>query len=118
MIDLIDGMLNDLFGIVRMMIRLAPLGTLGAMAFTVGKYGFGVLASLGRLVAAIYFTNLAFVVVILGAQSVVAWRLSGLQGRARETAPNATSSEVRQDVHPGDEVANQGRHDEQDGKEG
>jgi aerobic C4-dicarboxylate transport protein len=66
-VDLLDDVLGGLFGIVRMVMRLAPLGTLGAMAFTVGKYGFGTLVSFGRLVGAVYLTSIFFVVVVLGA---------------------------------------------------
>jgi len=66
LVDLLDTMLNALFAMVRMVMRLAPLGTLGAMAFTVGKYGFGTLAALGRLVAAVYLTSIAFIVIVLG----------------------------------------------------
>jgi len=40
-VEVIDSVLHGLFGIVRMIMRLAPLGALGGIAFTVGKYGFG-----------------------------------------------------------------------------
>jgi DAACS family dicarboxylate/amino acid:cation (Na+ or H+) symporter/aerobic C4-dicarboxylate transport protein len=69
-VDLIDSVLRGLFGIVAMIMRLAPVGAFGAMAFTVGKYGLGSLASLGRLMVAVYITSLAFIVVVLGS---VAW---------------------------------------------
>src|ERR1043166_9588525 len=57
-----------------MIMRLAPLGALGGIAFTVGKYGLGSLRSLGWLMAGVYITCLAFIFVVLG---VVA-RLSGI----------------------------------------
>jgi aerobic C4-dicarboxylate transport protein len=66
-VDVIDAFLRGLFGVVRMIIRLAPLGAFGAMAFTVGKYGLGSLTSLGRLMAGVYVTSLVFIIVILGA---------------------------------------------------
>jgi aerobic C4-dicarboxylate transport protein len=66
-VDVIDAALQGLFGIVRMIMRLAPLGALGAMAFTVGKYGLGSLASLGRLMAGVYITSLVFIIFVLGA---------------------------------------------------
>ncbi len=69
-VDLIDSVLHGLFGIVRMIMRLAPLGAFGAMAFTVGKYGLGSLTSLGRLMLGVYITSLTFIVVVLGA---IAW---------------------------------------------
>jgi aerobic C4-dicarboxylate transport protein len=56
-----------LFRIVNMIMRLAPIGAFGAMAFTIGKYGVGALASLGKLMACFYATCLLFVFVVLGA---------------------------------------------------
>ncbi len=66
-VDLIDSILHVLFGIVRMIMKLAPLGALGAMAFTVGKYGLGSLRALGWLIAGVYVTSLIFIVGVLGA---------------------------------------------------
>lgn len=72
-VDVLESILHGLFGVVRMVMRLAPLGALGAMAFTVGKYGIGALTSLGRLIASVYLTSFGFIVFVLG---TVAW-LSG-----------------------------------------
>ena len=69
-IDVIDSMMQSLFGIVKMVMKLAPLGALGAMAFTVGKYGLGSLLSLGKLIASVYITSFAFVFLLLGG---IAW---------------------------------------------
>jgi aerobic C4-dicarboxylate transport protein len=55
-----------LFGIVGMIMRLAPIGAFGAMAFTIGKYGVGTLASLGKLMACFYVTCLLFIFGVLG----------------------------------------------------
>jgi aerobic C4-dicarboxylate transport protein len=55
-----------MFGIVGIIMRLAPLGAFGAMAFTIGKYGIGTLLSLGKLMACFYATCLLFIFVILG----------------------------------------------------
>ena len=49
-----------------MIMRLAPLGAFGAMAFTIGKYGVGTLLQLGQLIACFYITCVLFVVVVLG----------------------------------------------------
>jgi aerobic C4-dicarboxylate transport protein len=65
--DLIDRLSHVLFRIVNMIMRLAPIGAFGAMAFTIGKYGLGALASLGKLMACFYATCLLFVFVVLGA---------------------------------------------------
>jgi aerobic C4-dicarboxylate transport protein len=55
-----------LFGMVGIIMRLAPIGAFGAMAFTVGRYGVGTLVSLGQLMAGMYITCLLFVFVVLG----------------------------------------------------
>jgi len=65
--DLIDRLSQVLFRIVNMIMRLAPIGAFCAMAFTIGKYGVGALASLGKLMACFYATCLLFVFVVLGA---------------------------------------------------
>jgi aerobic C4-dicarboxylate transport protein len=75
MLGFIDGLSLVLFGIVGVIMRLAPLGAFGAMAFTVGTYGFGTLRSLGLLMASFYATCLIF---IFGALGVVA-RLHGFR---------------------------------------
>jgi aerobic C4-dicarboxylate transport protein len=55
------------FAIVGIVMRLAPLGAFGAMAFTIGKYGVGTLGNLAKMMAAFYATSLLFVFVVLGA---------------------------------------------------
>jgi len=66
----ITGFIEDvslvLFKIMGIIIRLAPLGVLGAIAFTVGKYGIGSLKQLGMLVALFYVSVILFVTVVLG----------------------------------------------------
>ena len=64
--DFIDRISHVLFRIVGMIMRLAPIGAFGAMAFTIGKYGLGTLASLGKLMACFYATCLFFIFVVLG----------------------------------------------------
>ena len=55
-----------LFRIIHMIMKLAPVGALGAMAFTIGKYGLGSLSSLGQLLMAFYITCLLFIFIVLG----------------------------------------------------
>ena len=69
----IDTMSLVLFKIMGIIIKLAPLGVLGAIAFTVGKYGIGSLKQLGMLVALYYASVLIFVFGVLG----LVMRLSG-----------------------------------------
>jgi aerobic C4-dicarboxylate transport protein len=66
LVELIDAFGHALFGVVGIIMRLAPLGAFGAMAFTVGTYGIGTLASLGKLMAGVYLTSFLFVAVVLG----------------------------------------------------
>ena len=64
--DFIERTSHVLFKMMYFIVRLAPLGVLGAIAFTVGKYGVGSLKQLGYLVAVFYGAVIIFVVVILG----------------------------------------------------
>jgi aerobic C4-dicarboxylate transport protein len=63
----IDLAANVFFGIMRIVVRLAPIGAFGAMAFTVGSQGLGALKNLGYLMFCFYLTAFLFVVVVLGA---------------------------------------------------
>jgi len=71
LVAIIDEFTHVLFGIVGLIMRVAPIGAFGAMAFTIGQYGIGTLFSLGKLMAGFYLTCLLFIIVILGAIS--AW---------------------------------------------
>ena len=62
----IDGVMDAFFGIVRLIMRAAPIGAFGAMAFTIGRYGLGTLIQLGQLMASVYLTCLLFIFVVLG----------------------------------------------------
>lgn len=62
----IQSLENGLFAIIKIIMKVAPLGALGAMAFTIGKYGVGSLAQLGQLMGSFYITCILFIVVVLG----------------------------------------------------
>jgi aerobic C4-dicarboxylate transport protein len=64
--DFIERFSHVLFDIVGIIMKVAPIGAFGAMAFTIGKYGVGSLFSLGKLMGAFYLTCLLFVFVVLG----------------------------------------------------
>jgi aerobic C4-dicarboxylate transport protein len=64
--DLIEKTSHVLFDIVGIIMKLAPIGAFGAMAFTIGKYGIGSLFSLGKLMGTFYLTCLIFVLGVLG----------------------------------------------------
>jgi aerobic C4-dicarboxylate transport protein len=64
--EVIDVGGKMIFGIVRMVMWAAPIGAFGAIAFTIGKFGLGSLASLGKLLGGFYATCLIFIAVVLG----------------------------------------------------
>jgi aerobic C4-dicarboxylate transport protein len=64
--DVIEKTSHVLFSIVGIIMRVAPIGAFGAMAFTIGKYGLGSLVSLGKLMGTFYLTCLVFVFIVLG----------------------------------------------------
>jgi len=63
---MLDMFLQGMFGVVRIVMYVAPVGAFGGMAFTVAKYGLGTLASFGELMLCLYVTSIFFVVVVLG----------------------------------------------------
>jgi aerobic C4-dicarboxylate transport protein len=64
--DWIEKTSHVLFSIVGYIMRVAPIGAFGAMAFTIGKYGVGSLVSLGKLMGTFYLTCLVFILIVLG----------------------------------------------------
>ena len=66
-VQLIDQLSQGLFIVVGFIMRLAPFGAFGAMAFTIGKYGIGSLLPLARLMGSFYLTCLLFIFIVLGA---------------------------------------------------
>jgi aerobic C4-dicarboxylate transport protein len=64
--DFIEKFSHVLFSIVGYIMKVAPIGAFGAMAFTIGKYGVGSLLQLGQLMATFYGTCLIFIFVVLG----------------------------------------------------
>jgi aerobic C4-dicarboxylate transport protein len=74
LIAVIDQFSHALFRMINMMMRVAPIGAFGAMAFTIGRYGIGTLLQLGALMAGVYLTCIFFVFVVLG---TVCW-MTGL----------------------------------------
>src|ERR1700738_875817 len=66
LLDLITGLTQAVFGVVNIVMRFAPIGAFGAMAFTIGKYGISALGPLVKLIGIFYLTCIVFVTVILG----------------------------------------------------
>ena len=71
LVGVIASASDALFNVVGIIMRLAPIGAFGAMAFTIGRYGLGSLVSLGKLMLGVYVTCFFFVFVVLGA--IAAW---------------------------------------------
>jgi aerobic C4-dicarboxylate transport protein len=70
LLEVLDSLTQAVFGVVNIVMRFAPIGAFGAMAFTIGKYGIASLGPLARLVATFYITSILFVLIVLGA---IAW---------------------------------------------
>jgi aerobic C4-dicarboxylate transport protein len=66
LVDLLEALTRAVFGIVAILMRFAPIGAFGAMAFTVGKYGLASLGPLVKLIVTLYITSTLFVIVVLG----------------------------------------------------
>jgi aerobic C4-dicarboxylate transport protein len=70
LVTFLDSVTQAVFGVVNILMRLAPIGAFGAMAFTVGKYGIASLGPLAKLIGTFYLTSIFFVLVVLG---LVSW---------------------------------------------
>jgi aerobic C4-dicarboxylate transport protein len=70
LVDLFNALTHAVFGIVNILMKFAPIGAFGAMAFTVGKYGLTALGPLAKLILTFYLTCIFFVLVVLG---LIAW---------------------------------------------
>ena len=64
--NFLEALTAPVFKLVNILMRAAPIGAFGAMAFTIGKFGLGSLLNLAELVATFYITSLLFVLVVLG----------------------------------------------------
>src|SRR5262245_57821390 len=71
LLGVIDQASHALYGVVAIIMKVAPLGAFGAMAFTIGKYGVGTLTSLAHLMISFYATCLIFIVFVLGFFSMI-----------------------------------------------
>jgi aerobic C4-dicarboxylate transport protein len=65
--DIIDDTSHAVFGVIAIIMKVAPIGAFGAMAYTIGKFGTAALANLVGLIALFYVTAALFVIVVLGA---------------------------------------------------
>ena len=71
-VAVLDSAMLIVFRLVAILMRAAPIGAFGAMAFTIGQYGVALLANLAKLIVTFYATTLVFVLVVLGAMARLA----------------------------------------------
>ena len=69
-VDFVEKVSKVLFGVIDLIMKAAPIGAFGAMAFTIGGFGVGALAQLAGLMACFYLTCVSFVLIVLG---TIAW---------------------------------------------
>jgi aerobic C4-dicarboxylate transport protein len=72
LVDFLEAFTRAVFGVVAILMRFAPIGAFGAMAFTIGKYGLASLGPLVKLMLTLYITALFFVTIVLGGIARVA----------------------------------------------
>jgi aerobic C4-dicarboxylate transport protein len=70
--DVLEGLTQMIFGVVNILMRLAPIGAFGAMAFTVGRYGLSSLGPLAQLIVTLWITSALFVLIVLGTAAAIA----------------------------------------------
>jgi aerobic C4-dicarboxylate transport protein len=70
LVDLFDALTHAVFGVVNILMKFAPIGAFGAMAFTVGKYGLASLGPLAKLIGTFWITSILFIVIVLG---LISW---------------------------------------------
>ena len=70
--DVLEGLTQMIFSVVNILMRLAPIGAFGAMAFTVGRYGLSSLGPLAKLIVTLWITAALFVLIVLGGVAAIA----------------------------------------------
>ena len=73
LVELIDSLTHVVFEVTKVLMKFAPVGAFGAMAYTVGKFGLASLGPLAKLIGTFWLTSVLFVVIVLGA---IAWAAS------------------------------------------
>src|SRR5258707_7885289 len=73
LVELVDSLTQVVFAVTNVLMKFAPIGAFGAMAYTVGKFGLASLGPFAKLIGTFWLTSMLFVVIILGA---IAWAAS------------------------------------------
>jgi aerobic C4-dicarboxylate transport protein len=71
-VSMLESLTQVVFRVVNILMRFAPIGAFGAMAFTIGRYGFAALGPLVKLIATFWITSILFVLIVLGAIAAAA----------------------------------------------
>jgi aerobic C4-dicarboxylate transport protein len=72
LLDMLEALTQVVFKVVNILMRFAPIGAFGAMAFTIGKYGLASLGPLAKLIGTFYVTSILFVLIVLGGMAWLA----------------------------------------------
>ena len=72
LVELFDGLTQAVFGVVNIVMKFAPIGAFGAMAFTIGQYGIASLGPLAKLIGTFWLTSFLFVVIVMGGIALAA----------------------------------------------
>jgi len=70
MVDFLESLMRAVFGVINIVMKFAPIGAFGAMAFTIGAYGISSLGPLVKLVVTFWITCILFVFIVMGG---IAW---------------------------------------------
>jgi aerobic C4-dicarboxylate transport protein len=85
LLDLLDGLTQAVFGVVNIVMKVAPIGAFGAMAFTIGQYGIASLGPLAKLIGTFYLTSFLFIVIVMGGiASVMGFNIFKFLGYIKE----------------------------------
>ncbi len=71
-VDIVDSLTSVVFGVTNILMKFAPVGAFGAMAYTVGKFGLASLGPLAKLIGTFWLTSMLFVIVVLGLVALAA----------------------------------------------
>ena len=73
LVDIVESLTSVVFGVTNILMKFAPVGAFGAMAYTVGKFGLASLGPLARLIGTFWLTSMLFVIIVLG---LITWAAS------------------------------------------
>jgi aerobic C4-dicarboxylate transport protein len=72
LLDMFEGLTQAVFGVVNILMKFAPIGAFGAMAYTIGAYGIASLGPLAKFIGTFYLTSILFIIIVMGGLALVA----------------------------------------------